>query len=409
MIGRRAISSVKPPAIVVGLDSITGLQTARILAARGVPIVGVARDRDHPFCRTRVCQKIVYANTATEELIEALEHIGPTLADRSVLVPCTDPAVRQISRLRGRVSPWYHVVLPEAELLDLLIDKMRFYEYASSKGLPIPQTFVLRSREDAEKAAGELDYPCILKPPLKSDAWDENMHDKALKISGVEEFLTTYEKAARWASPLLAQQWIPGDDIQLFSCNCYLDASSTTLVTFVARKLRQWPPQTGTSCLGEECRNDVVLRETVRLFEDAGFHGLGYLELKQHAETGAHYIVEPNVGRPTVRSAIAEAGGVELLYTMYCDTVGFPLPENREQQYRGAKWIYLRNDVRSALHYRRNGELTTREWLRSWRGCRRDALFSLRDPRPFFADVWYGLNVVRNRRSEPKTVEAAAP
>ena len=32
-----------PPAVVVGLDTITGLQTARILAARGVPVVGRGR------------------------------------------------------------------------------------------------------------------------------------------------------------------------------------------------------------------------------------------------------------------------------------------------------------------------------------------------------------------------------
>jgi len=406
---KRPASSSQPPAIVVGLDSITGLQTARILASRGVPVIGVARDPDDPFCRTRVCREIVYANTATDDVVAALERLGPTLDAKGVLVPCTDPAVRQISAQRERLLPHYHVVLPDAKTLDLLIDKMRFYEYAEPRGLPIPQTFVLWSQEDAERAAAELEYPCIMKPPLKSDVWDEHMRDKALKLWSAEEFMRVYDNAARWASPLLAQQWIPGEDVNLFSCNCYFDASSNALVTFVARKLRQWPPQTGTSCLGEECRNDDVLHETLRLFQGVGFHGLAYLEMKQHAETGAHYIVEPNVGRPTVRSAIAEAGGVELLYTMYCDTVGLPLPAERRQRYGRAKWIYLRNDVRSALHYWRQGELGARDLLRSWRGCRADALFSLRDPRPFFADVWHGVRVLRDRRGEAQTLEAASP
>jgi D-aspartate ligase len=404
----RTASPSLPPAIVVGLDSITGLQTARILASRGIPTIGIARDPDHPFCRTRVCRQIVYANTATDDVVAALERLGPKLAAKGVLVPCTDPAVRQISGERERLLPHYHVGLPDDETVDLLIDKMRFYEYAASHGLPIPQTFVLWSREDAERAASELDYPCILKPPLKSDLWDEHMRDKALKIWSAEEFMRVYDNAARWASPLLAQQWIPGEDVQLFSCNCYFDASSNALVTFVARKLRQWPPQTGTSCLGEECRNDEVLRETLRLFQGVGFHGLAYLEMKQHADTGAHYIVEPNIGRPTVRSAIAEAGGVELLYTMYCDTAGLPLPAQREQRYGRAKWLYLRNDVRSALHYWRQGELGARDLLRSWRGCRADALFSLRDPRPFLADVWHGVRVIRDRRGGTGTPEAAS-
>ena len=42
-----------PAAVVLGLDTITGLQTARILAARGVPVIGVTNDLGHYACRTR--------------------------------------------------------------------------------------------------------------------------------------------------------------------------------------------------------------------------------------------------------------------------------------------------------------------------------------------------------------------
>jgi len=64
---------------------------------------------------------------------------------------------------------------------------------------------------------------------------------------------------------------------------------------------------------------------------------------------GNRYMIEANLGRPAGRSAIAEAGGVELLFTMYCDVVGLPLPENRVQRYQGAKWIDLRHDLQSVL------------------------------------------------------------
>ncbi|MDQ4077225.1 MAG: hypothetical protein M3220_13375 [Chloroflexota bacterium] len=37
----------QPCAIVIGLDSITGLQAARILADRQVPVIGIAKDPDH--------------------------------------------------------------------------------------------------------------------------------------------------------------------------------------------------------------------------------------------------------------------------------------------------------------------------------------------------------------------------
>jgi predicted ATP-grasp superfamily ATP-dependent carboligase len=97
--------------------------------------------------------------------------------------------------------------------------------------------------------------------------------------------------------------------------------------------------------------------------------------------------MEPNVCRPTGRSAISEAGGVELIYTMYCDALGQPLPENRTQTYGSAKWIYLRRDLQSSIFHWKNGDLSFREWLTTLGGRKRFALFSWSDPGPFLGDL----------------------
>lgn len=394
-----------PHAIVIGLDCMTGLQTARIMAGHKVPVIGIARNPKHPCCRTNVCEEIIFADTAGQELVGVLEAFGPRLKQKAVLVPCTDMSVLAISRHREKLTGWYHVVLPEPGVVEMLVDKIKFHAYAQEKGFPVPSTFFLRTRAEAEQAAKDLTFPCILKPPLKTPTWEKHTKAKAFKASSPDELLALYDRCSEWADVLMAQEWIEGSDASLYSCNCYFNAESRPLVTFVARKLRQWPPVMGTSCLGEECRNDYVLQETVRLFGGVGFSGLGYVEMKRDERSGKHFIIEPNVGRPTGRSAIAEAAGVELLYAMYCDTVGWPLPANLEQKYGGVKWIYFRRDLQSALHYWRRGDLTLREWWRSWRGRKSDALFSWTDPVPFFADLWKALAALftrtRNGREEP--------
>jgi len=377
-----------PYAFVIGLDCITGLQTARILAQHDIPIIALAKDLNHFCCQTRVCERILRANTASEEFIEVLETLGPTLNQKAVLFPCTDMSVLTISRHRQRLSAWYHVVLPEPEVVEMLMDKVSFYTYAQEKGLPIPKTFLLKNRNDAEIAANELAFPCIMKPPMKTPTWEKHTRAKVYKVTSREEFLTLYDQCSSWADLLMIQEWIEGDDATLYSCNCYFNACSEPMVTFIARKLRQWPPQTGTSCLGEECRNDFVLEESIRLFRSVNYQGLGYVEMKRDERTGKHYIIEPNIGRPTGRSAIAEAGGVELLYTKYCDVLNLPLPANREQKYKGVKWIYLQHDIPSAFHYWKRGELTLREWWQSVRGAKRDAVFSWTDPAPFWHSLW---------------------
>jgi D-aspartate ligase len=226
-----------------------------------------------------------------------------------------------------------------------------------------------------------------LKPGIRTPAWEKQSKDKVYKAYSEDEFLFLYEQCSKWTDMLIVQEWIEGSDASLFSCNCYFDASSNPLVTFIARKIRQWPPEIGISCLGEECRNDIVLEESIRLFRSVNYRGLGYVEMKQDARTGKHYIIEPNIGRPTGRSAIAEAGGVDLLYAKYCDVVGLPLPASLHQRYSGVKWIYWRQDIRSALYYWRRGDLTLREWWRSWQGRKGYAVLSRSDPAPFYYDI----------------------
>ena len=98
-------------------------------------------------------------------------------------------------------------------------------------------------------------------------------------------------------------------------------------------------------------------------------------------------LIEPNIGRPTGRSPIAEAGGVELLYTMYCDTLGLPLPQDINQTYSGVKWIDLRRDMQSALYHIQEGDLTVGEWWKTLQGKKAHALFAWNDPGPFFGDL----------------------
>lgn len=375
----------RPPAVVVGLDNITGLQTARILAARGVPVIGVAADLRHFGARTNTCVEVLESPLTGDDLVRALTWLAGRLPGRAVLFPCTDGAVSTVSQRRDDLTSFL-LPLAEHEVVERLMDKAFFSEYAQQVGLPIPQTAVLRSRCDAEHAARSLPYPAVLKPAAKSATWLSHTSAKALRVSGADELLETYDRVSGWSDVLLAQEWVEGGEDGLYSCNAYFDARGDALVTFVARKVRQWPPGVGTSASGVECRQDEVLQQTVATFGQAGFHGLAYLEMKREAGTGRLLIIEPNVGRPTGRSAIAERGGVELVYTAYCDAVGHPVLRT-PQRYVGTKWLDVRRDVQAAVAAHRRGELTAREWAASVRGRKAHAIWSARDPKPFVTDL----------------------
>ena len=66
-----------PYAVIIGIDCITGLQSARILARHGVPVIGLAKDPKNFCCKTKVCEKILPVNTANEDFIALLESMDP--------------------------------------------------------------------------------------------------------------------------------------------------------------------------------------------------------------------------------------------------------------------------------------------------------------------------------------------
>ena len=384
---RASLAHPVPPAVVIGVDSITGLQTARILAARAVPVYAVAADRRHWGARTNACVEVLESPLSGRDLVDSLVDLGGRLDQRAVLVPCTDAAVETVSQHREELARGFVVGLSEHSLIELLMDKVRFARHAVEHGLPVPRTEVLTDRAQAMSVAASIGFPCVLKPPWKTPTWLAQTSAKGFAAATADQLLDIYDRVASWAPVLIAQEWIPGKEDQLYSCNAVFGDGGRPLATFVARKVRQWPPDIGTSASGEECRNDEVLDTTIRLFGGLGYRGPAYLEMKRDARTGRLLIVEPNVGRPTGRSALAEAGGVDLVLTAFCDAAGLPLPAGRQQRYGDAKWLDLRRDVQAAVVARRRGTLTVRDWLRWARGPTAHAIWSPRDPRPFVVDL----------------------
>ncbi|MGI9494597.1 MAG: hypothetical protein ACR2NK_00960 [Mariniblastus sp.] len=392
-----------PPAVLVGFDSMQGLPAARVLARHGVPVIGIAANPNNSQTKTNVCREIRFAPTDDPGLIDHLVEFGQNLSAKPVLFPCADTNVLLISRHRNRLEPFFHILLPDSQTVEMLMDKVSFYSYAERTSLPVPKTFYIESDEQLEIAAQELTYPCIFKPrDSAAHLWEEKTIHKAFKVEDAASLRRLYQDYKSYSACFIAQQWIEGKDSDLYSFNGYFDRNSKPLATFIARKIRQWPPETGVSCLGEEVRNDAVLETAIQLFQKVNYQGLGYLEMKYDQTTNQLLIVEPNIGRPTGRGTIAEAGGVDILLTAYRDALGLSLPTNRTQNYQGVKWIHLRKDLQSSLVYWRRGELRLVEWLKSIRGKKAYAVASWRDPLPFIFDCWQAVSLLTSSRRRKK-------
>ena len=87
-----------PPAVVVGLDNITGLQTARILAARGVPVFGIVADRVARLAESTDQLVQDEARPAAQDLRRSIASIERTTANLDTLLGEARPGVQNLTK-----------------------------------------------------------------------------------------------------------------------------------------------------------------------------------------------------------------------------------------------------------------------------------------------------------------------
>jgi len=378
----------KPPIIILGADSLTGLQTARILWRRHVPVIGVADNPQAPFCRTRAAVQIVPFADIAGDPQPLFRELRAQYGLRPVVLACTDPFAWWLNDHREAISEEADFLLPPSNSLRLLADKVQFYRHAIEHKLPLPETRFATNTDELEQAACEMTFPLLLKPPRRTPEWlDATRGFKVLKIHDADTLRREGPTLLSVAGELILQSWVPGSDANMYSLYICMDRQSEPLATVVAQKTRQWPPDIGSGSLAVEVREDAVVNTGLKILQSLGYAGVGSFQFKKDAVSGQFYIIEMNAGRAALNFPLCEICGVEMVYTYYCAAAGLPLPENRTVTRPGGKWICWKTDLASALAHWKRGDLTVREWLASIRGHKWVADVQLDDLLPLLADT----------------------
>lgn len=375
----------QPAAVVVGVQHITALNTVWSLARMDLPVIGVTSQPKSPVARTRKCKIVSCPDVNGDALIDTLVELGESLDQKAVLFLCSDDQVSVISAKRELVAPYYRFNLPSKEVVSAFLRKTEFANYAQLNGYPIPKTVVIDRFTNLQTCLSEFEFPCLLKPDNKTAQWNQhNGVNKVLWIRNADEGSRTISKALQWVDRLVLQEWITGEDSNVYFCLMYFDESSEPRATFVGRKVRQWLPEIGSTASAEKKFNLTVLEESVRLFKAVQYKGLGSVEFKLDPQDRKFKITEPTVGRPNFQSYLAVANGINIPYVAYCDLIGKSITLLDQPDMNGSvKWIDEWREYQSTLSYWKQGKLTLKDWVHSLRGPRSYALFSLSDPLPF--------------------------
>ena len=371
----------QPVVLVSAAQHPTGLMTARSLRDCGAKIIGLAYG-DSPCLTSSVWSSLCKAEQTSASILQTIRRIAAEQAGQLLLLPSDDEAVKILSDHRQELPTNCILVLPDSSTVDLLLDKSKFYPWAETHGFNVPKTREIRSFSELEAAADGIGYPLLLKPLYRTPWWDREIPgDKVFILESQQQHARLPLHLFEVAPVMLAQQWIPGTDADVYFCLVCYDQQGNLINHFCGRKLMQWPPLGGSTAVAISDEKEESLETTLAIFNAVGYKGLGSVEYKKDPRDGRLYITEPTVGRNDFQSYIAVAGNVNLTQAFYCSALGLQFKQKRPR--RQSAWICETSLINSVRYYLRQRNYYFFRYVFSFFRSVSFAYFDMRDRAPF--------------------------
>jgi predicted ATP-grasp superfamily ATP-dependent carboligase len=372
----------RPPVVIVGLND-AALSIVRSLGSKRIRIIGLY-DNNSPtyYIKSRYCSVRLQRPLHGKPLVDALiKDVASSLKELAVIFCTNDNSVLTVSKYEDELRPFFRFVLPPYEVTNSQISKREFHKFAVSNSFLVPNTFFTNGAEEIEKVAHKISFPCVIKPEFRDRTWEEKVPVKVLYAESKQDFLNLIREYQIHQTSLVVQEWIDGDDAEVYFCLLYINRNHKPLAVCVARKLRQYPHLTGSTSVAETVLLPEIAVESLRLLNTAGCVGFCSVEFKQSRRDGRFYVTEPTIGRPDTQEGICIGAGIDIPWIAYLDAIGQDLVPSGEFQ-KGIKWINEPLEFYTFQNYFRKG-FRLRDFMSIYKGSRRSyALWAHDDPVP---------------------------
>lgn len=395
------IASDFPPAIVLGMSP-TGLAVIRALGSHNIEVWGNDIDWYRSGYFSKYCRVFGRINPLSEEtlLLEQLLTFGRKTVTKPVIFPTDDEYLAFLANYREVLQPYFRFSDLDPKLIDQFLNKRSFHELCQHHGIHTPATFTVRDETQLAELSMHISYPAIIKP-IYSHLWALKYGFlKVIEVHSKSELQKAYATLGAMKSNVMVQEIIAGGDEQIYIFSGYFNQRSEPLRIFTGRKIRQYPPNYGTTTVAESVWEPRVADLSIRLLQQVHFQGLCDVEFKKDPKDGQFKIIEinPRVGR---WHSLTDASGADLTYTAYLDLIGITSRADHTFQ-EHIKWVFLLRDLVSVLPQILRGHMSLFKWIQSLRGRRVHAIFSWKDPLPALAYLLEmaikGINGLRRRR-----------
>lgn len=300
-----------------------------------------------------------------------------------VLYATKDEMLKIISMNLSKLMEWFRVPLPDWDVVQKFYFKEKAYKIAQSIGIPIPKIYDHSSVYDL--LSQNLQFPLVLKPSFKEKYYPVTKK-KAIRVNNIDELKKEYVEMNKIidASEIVVQEMIEGGTKNLYSYATYFDGEKS-IGSMTAVRLRQHPMDFGHATTYAVSVNKPELFELGnKILKAIGYSGIAEVEFMWDDREKVFKFIEIN-GRFWGWHTLAREAGINFPFILYKHMLGEVIQVKDAEP--NAKWVRLLTDLPTVFQEIFKGRFTLKDYFKSMKGKKRFAVFSLKDPLPFFVEI----------------------
>jgi len=374
-----------PGAIVIG-DHIQALALARSLGQNKIPVY-LFNETNMSIVRfSKHISKYIKVPSTKDELkfVSCVLEVAKNYKLKDyLLIPTNDNAVKILSKNKIALEKYYKIPTPEWDITKFALDKKLTYCLAKNNGIPVPETYFINNISKIREL--DIQYPVLVKGVEGLNFY---------KKTGAKAFQaeSDYELKKIWndISPLvesaevIIQEKIPGSTDSMYSfCSFFKDGEAKGIWT--GHKIREHPMGFGTATLAESKHTPEIIQLGSKILKAINYYGISEIEFKKDPRDGKFKLIEINA-RSWLWVSLARRAGVDFATMLYKDINGEEITHNQNFE-ENIKWIHLYTDSWISLKEILKGRMSIEDYLKSLKGKKEYAVFSLEDPLPFVAET----------------------
>ena len=382
------------PVLVLGAAPRISLSIARSLNRGGIPVDIASLQPEDPAIRSRAVRQFHRLPPPQDDPAAFSAALLGLVREQpfDLILPASDPALAALAGLYDVLSPLLHVGCPPPSTVERVLNKSLTLQIAQRCGLRVPFTRSISSAAELDSISPQLRFPVVVKPERKGSA----SAGRVFYFSSLAD-LSSALRSRGWGNVLL-QEYCPGAGVGVE----ILIHNGECVASFQHRRLKEAPASGGVAVVAvSESVSPQLLESSMALLRALEWEGVAMVEFRVDSATGSSVLMEVN-GRFWGSVSLPILAGIDFpLY--YWQLLHGEKPCVPPRYAVGLRWRWSPGCVEriQSLLSRGGREVTPRRSklmdllsaLADFSPVTKEALWSWRDPAPFFAELGGAIRV----------------